>query len=231
MCCPTSDGGAAAVICSEAFVIKHGLQNQAIEIAGISMTTDSIRLFEDRSAIELTGADMTRRAAAAVYAQAGITADQLSVIELHDCFAANELLVYDALGLCKPGRSHDLVDAGDFTHGGKYLINPSGGLESKGHPLGATGLGMIFYLVNQLRGIAGPMQRPDVVPGARAETSYAMAHNLGLGGACVVSILKRPDFYKKGGVDGRTRLGYEYGYEVRRPQFLSYLFSFFFFFG
>lgn len=132
MCCPTSDGGAAAIIASEDFVIKHGLQNQAIEIAALSLTTDSPRLFEDRSAIELTGADMTRKASAAAYKAAGIGPEDLSVIELHDCFAANELLTYDALGLTAPGRAHDLVDSKDNTYGGKYLINPSGGLESKG---------------------------------------------------------------------------------------------------
>ncbi|KAM0746610.1 thiolase-like protein [Meredithblackwellia eburnea MCA 4105] len=218
MCCPTSDGAAATIIASEAFVKKHGLENQAIEIAGQSLTTDSPRLFDDRSAVELTGADMTRRAAKEAYEQAGITADQLSVIELHDCFAANELLVYPALGLCEPDKAGEMVDRGDNTYGGKYVINPSGGLESKGHPLGATGLGMAFYLVHQLRGWAGPLQAEEAKPGVAEEKgkeAYALAHNLGLGGACVVTILKRPSFYKAGGQDGRTRLGYNHAVECR----------------
>lgn len=219
MCCPTSDGGAAVIIASEEFVKSHGLENQAIEIAAMTLTTDSPRLFEDRSAIELTGADMTRIGAQAAYKAAGIGPMDLSVIELHDCFAANELLTYDALGLTAPGRAHDLVINGDNTYGGKFLINPSGGLESKGHPLGATGLGMAFYLANQLRGWAGEgMQMPEVVPGvaeAKGKTAYALAHNLGLGGACVVTIFKRPSFWKAGGVDGRARLGYNHACEAR----------------
>lgn len=218
MCCPTSDGAACAIIASEDFVIKHGLQNQAIEIVGQAVATDSVRLFDDRSAIELTGADMTRVSAKAAYKEAGITAADIRVIELHDCFAANELLTYDALGLTAPGRAHDLVDGKDFTYGGKYVINPSGGLESKGHPLGATGLGMAFYLVNQLRGWAGPMQDPECLPGvaeSKGKQAYALAHNLGLGGSCVVTILKRPAFFKAGGADGRSRVGYNPGEECR----------------
>lgn len=128
--------------------------------------------------------------------------------------AANELLVYDALGLTEPGKAHSLVRSKDNTFGGRYVINPSGGLESKGHPLGATGLGMAFYLVNQLRGWAGKMQMEDAAPGFKekeGKEAYALAHNLGLGGSCVVTILKRPSFYKPGGKDGRDRLGYNHG--------------------
>lgn len=128
--------------------------------------------------------------------------------------AANELLVYDALGLTEPGKAHSLVRSKNNTFGGRYVINPSGGLESKGHPLGATGLGMAFYLVNQLRGWAGAMQMEDAAPGFKAKEgkeAYALAHNLGLGGSCVVTILKRPSFFKPGGKDGRDRLGYNHG--------------------
>ncbi|KAK4057875.1 hypothetical protein OIO90_001094 [Microbotryomycetes sp. JL221] len=217
-CCPTSDGAACAIIASEDFVKKHNLQNQAIEIVGQSMTTDSPRLFNDRSAIELTGADMTRKAAQAAYKQAGISPADLSVIELHDCFAANELLVYDALGLTEPGKAHELVRGNNNTYGGKYVINPSGGLESKGHPLGATGLGMVFYLTMQLRGWAGPMQMEDAKPGVKekqGKQAYALAHNLGLGGSCVVTVLKRPEFFKQGGQDGRARVGYNHGCECK----------------
>ncbi|KAM0755902.1 thiolase-like protein [Meredithblackwellia eburnea MCA 4105] len=218
MCSPTSDGAAAAVIASEAFVKKHGLENQAIEIVAQAMSTDSPRLFDDRSRIELTGADMTRTAARDAYQQAGITPKDVSVIELHDCFAANELLLYDSLGLCAPGEAHKLVEAKDNTYGGQWVINPSGGLESKGHPLGATGLGVAFYLVTQLRGWAGPMQAEKAKPGVaekEGKVAYALGHNLGLGGSCVVTILRRPEFYEAGGQDGRSRLGYEFGHEVR----------------
>jgi len=211
MCCPTSNGGAAAVLASEAFVKKHSLQNQAIEILSQAVTTDDTMLYDKRSQIELTGSNMSRRAAQQAFKEASLTPSDISVIELHDCFAPNELLVYDALGLCKPGEASKIVDAKDNTYGGKWVINPSGGLLSKGHPLGATGLGMLFYLVCQLRGIAGPLQVDKVKPDS-GKAAYCLAHNLGLGGSCSVSILGRPDFYKPGGKDGRSRLGYEYGF-------------------
>lgn len=127
------------------------------------------------------------------------------------------MLVYDALGLSEPGKAHELARNGDNTYGGKFVVNPSGGLESKGHPLGATGLGMAFYLVNQLRGWAGPMQAEQAAPAYEKKSgkpAYALAHNLGLGGSCVVTVLKRPDFYREGGEDGRARLGYNHGCEV-----------------
>ncbi|KPV77423.1 uncharacterized protein RHOBADRAFT_51278 [Rhodotorula graminis WP1] len=220
MCCPTSDGSACAIVCSEDFVKAHKLENQTIEIAAMAMATDSPRLFEDRSSIELTGADMTRTCAKEVYSKAGITVDQVQVIELHDCFAANELLLYDALGLSKPGKAHELVRNRDNTFGGRFVVNPSGGLLSKGHPLGATGIAAAWFVVQQLRGWAGPMQDPRVVPGVMekdGKTAYGLAHNLGLGGSCVVTLLRRPSFYEseKKGPDGRDRLGYEHGHECR----------------
>ncbi|QRV76794.1 peroxisomal 3-ketoacyl-CoA-thiolase P-44/SCP2 [Ceratobasidium sp. AG-Ba] len=200
------------IIASESFVHAHNLENQAIEIIGQAMHTDSPATFESRSAMEIVGFDMSRRAAKDAFAQAGEgdNRDNVGVVELHDCFAANELLMYDALGLCKPGEAHKLVDAGDITYGGKYVINPSGGLEAKGHPLGATGLGMHFYITTQLRGWAGPMQAPNVT------NKLGLVHNVGLGGAVVVSVLKRPDFWKEGGKDGRDRLGYNHACECKR---------------
>ncbi|WFD32004.1 propanoyl-CoA C-acyltransferase [Malassezia sp. CBS 17886] len=197
-CCPTSDGAACAILCNEEFVMKHNLQNQAIEVAAQVLATDSQNLFNE-SAIELVGADMTRRAAQAAYKDAGVTANDIQAVELHDCFSANELVTYDALGLCKPGEAHKLIDTGDVTYGGKYVVNPSGGLISKGHPLGATGLAQCCELVWQLRGWADNRQIPGV--------KFALAHNVGLGGAVVISIYKKPSFYKEGGDDGRKRLG------------------------
>ncbi|KLT46138.1 putative sterol carrier protein [Cutaneotrichosporon oleaginosum] len=207
MCSPTSDGGAAAVVASEAFVRKHCLQDRAVEIAAVAVASDSSLLYNARSRIELAGADMTRRAARAAFAAAGLTPADIQVMELHDCFAANELISYDALGLCPPGNAHKIVEAGDNTYGGKWVINPSGGLESKGHPLGATGLGMIFSAVLQVRGEAGRLQAPGV--------RNALTHNVGLRGACVVSILQRPSFWKPGST-AATRFGYNVADEVRQ---------------
>ncbi|ORY91059.1 thiolase-like protein [Syncephalastrum racemosum] len=186
-CCPTSDGAGCAIVASEDFVKKHGLMDQAVEICAQVMATDSPRLLTT-DAIEWAGADMTRRAASQAYKDAQITPQDVQVIELHDCFSANELVTYDTLGLVPPGQAHKLIDAGDNTYGGKYVINPSGGLISKGHPLGATGLAQCTELVWQLRGWTGDRQVPNV--------KYALQHNVGLGGAVVVSIYKKANANK-----------------------------------
>ncbi|GCE43207.1 3-ketoacyl-CoA thiolase [Rhodococcus wratislaviensis] len=177
-CSPTSDGSGAVVVVSEKFVDEHDLAGQAVEIVGQSMVTDLPSTFEDRSAISLVGADMTRTAAARVYEQAGIGPDDIDVIELHDCFSTNELLTYESLGLCGEGEGGKLVDNDDTTYGGRWVVNPSGGLISKGHPLGATGLAQCSELTWQLRGTADKRQ----VDGA----AVALQHNIGLGGAVVV---------------------------------------------
>lgn len=182
-CSPTSDGSAAAVLASERFVDEHGLSDQAVEIVGQAMVTDLESTFADRSAITIVGADMTRHAAAKVYEQAGISPDDIDVIELHDCFSVNELLTYEALGLCGEGEGGSLIDAGATTYGGRWVINPSGGLISKGHPLGATGLAQCSELTWQLRGTADKRQ----VAGAATKSGVALQHNIGLGGAVVVT--------------------------------------------
>lgn len=181
-CCPTSDGSAAAVVMSEDLVNELGLHDQAVEIAHITMTTDLPSSFED-SAIRLVGYDMSRKAAQQVYDATGITADDVDVIELHDCFSANELITYEALGLCEEGKAGRLIDDNDVTYGGRWVVNPSGGLISKGHPLGATGLAQCAELNWQLRGLADDRQ----VDGAE----IALQHNLGLGGACVVALYRK----------------------------------------
>lgn len=181
-CSPTSDGSAAAVLCSEEFVKKYNLQDKAIEIAAMTMVTDLPSSFEP-SCIKIIGADMTKAAAKKVYEQAGLGPQDIDVIELHDCFSTNELITYEALGLCEEGRGGELIDAGNVTYGGKWVVNPSGGLISKGHPLGATGLAQCSELNWQLRGMAGARQ----VEGARV----ALQHNLGLGGAAVVTIYRK----------------------------------------
>lgn len=182
MACPPTCGAAAAVLVSESFARKRGLDAR-VSIAAQAMTTDTPDSFEERSMIKLVGAGMARAAADQVYAEAGIGPEDVDVVELHDCFAQNEVLSYEALRLCPEGGAEQFVADGDNTYGGKYVTNPSGGLLSKGHPLGATGLAQCAELVTQLRGHAGVRQ----VEGARV----ALQHNLGLGGACVVTMYQR----------------------------------------
>jgi acetyl-CoA acyltransferase len=177
-CSPTSDGSGAAILASERFVDQHDLAGQAVEIVGQAMVTDMADTF-DGTAAGVVGKHMTRAAADKVYQQAGLTPDDVDVIELHDCFSSNELLTYEALGLCAEGEGAKLVDNDDTTYGGRWVVNPSGGLISKGHPLGATGLAQCSELTWQLRGTADKRQ----VPGAQV----ALQHNIGLGGAVVVT--------------------------------------------
>jgi acetyl-CoA acetyltransferase len=178
-CCPPTCGAAAAVICSEGFAKKHGLNN-AITIKAQAMTTDFTSTLEEHSMRKLIGVDMAKAAATSVYEQAGIGPEDIQVCELHDCFTANELLTYEALGFTPEGTAEKFIWDGDNTYGGKVVTNPSGGLLSKGHPLGATGLAQCAELVWQLRGDAGARQVDGV--------QHALQHNLGLGGACVVTL-------------------------------------------
>jgi acetyl-CoA acetyltransferase len=183
-CSPTSDGSGAAILASEAFVELHGLAGQAVEIVGQAMTTDFTNSF-DGTCKALIGYHMNVEAARRVYDQAGLGPEDFQVIELHDCFSANELLLYEALGLCGEGDAPKLIDAGDTTYGGRWVVNPSGGLISKGHPLGATGLAQCAELTWQLRGTADKRQ----VSGVTA----ALQHNIGLGGAAVVTAYQRAE--------------------------------------
>ncbi|XP_027694044.1 non-specific lipid-transfer protein isoform X2 [Vombatus ursinus] len=139
-CCPTSDGAAAAILANESFVIKHNLQSRAVEIVAQEMVTDFTSTFKDDSMIKVVGFDLSKEAARRCYEKSGLKPKDVSVIELHDCFSANELITYEALGLCAEGKAGELIDRGDNTYGGKWVINPSGGLISKGHPLGATAM-------------------------------------------------------------------------------------------
>lgn len=181
-CCPTSDGSAAVVLANEDFVRKHKLESQAVEIVAMEMTTDPATTFTEKSCIKLVGYDMTKNAAEKVFTQTPYKPTDVDVVELHDCFSINELLTYEALGLCPPGQGGKLVDAGDNTYGGKYVVNPSGGLISKGHPLGATGLAQCAELCWQLRGLAGKRQVP--------KAKLALQQNIGLGGAVVVALYR-----------------------------------------
>ncbi|MDM0070388.1 lipid-transfer protein [Variovorax sp. J31P207] len=182
MACPPTCGAAAAVICSKAFAERHGIQ-RSVRIRAQAMTTDRPATFEARDMREVVGFGMAQAAARQVYEAAGIGPDDLDVVELHDCFAQNELISYEALGLCGLGGAEQFICDGDNSYGGKVVTNPSGGLLSKGHPLGATGLAQCYELTHQLRGTAEQRQ----VEGAR----LALQHNLGLGGACVVTLYER----------------------------------------
>lgn len=179
MACPPTCGAAAAVLVSEGFAARHGLDTR-VRIAAQAMTTDFESTFASHDMMRLVGYDMTAAAARQVYEAAGIGAGDVDVVELHDCFAQNELITYEALGLCAEGGAQQFIADGDNTYGGKVVTNPSGGLLSKGHPLGATGLAQCYELTHQLRGTADARQ----VEGAR----LALQHNLGLGGACVVTL-------------------------------------------
>ena len=182
MACPPTCGAAAAVVCSADFASRHGLDS-AVRIRAQAMTTDKAVSFEAKDMRELVGFGMAKEAARQVYEAAAIGPEDLDVVELHDCFAQNELISYEALGLCGLGGAEQFVCDGDNTYGGKVVTNPSGGLLSKGHPLGATGLAQCTELVQQLRGSAAKRQ----VEGAQ----LALQHNLGLGGACVVTLYER----------------------------------------
>jgi acetyl-CoA acetyltransferase len=182
MACPPTCGAAAAILCSEEFAKRYQL-NMRVSIKAQSMTTDTPKTFESRDMRELVGFSMAKESARQVYEKAALGPDDIDVVEMHDCFAHNELISYEALGLCPEGEAEKFVVDGDNTYGGKFVTNPSGGLLSKGHPLGATGLAQCTELVQQLRGTADKRQVVDA--------RFALQHNLGLGGACVVTLYER----------------------------------------
>jgi acetyl-CoA acetyltransferase len=181
-CCPPTCGAAAAILCSDEFAKKHNI-SKPVYIAAQAMTTDYPSTFEEHSMIKMVGYDMAKACAKKVYEQAGIGPESVQVVELHDCFTANELLTYEAIGLCKEGEAEKFIWDGDNTYGGKFVTNPSGGLLSKGHPLGATGLAQCTELVWHLRGTADARQTPNA--------KVALQHNLGLGGACVMTMYRK----------------------------------------
>jgi sterol carrier protein 2 len=180
-CCPPTCGAAAAVLVSEGYARAHGLRTD-VAITAQAMTTDTPTSF-DGDLMRLVGYDMTAAAARQVYEQAGVDPRDIRVAELHDCFTTNEVISYEALGLTPEGTAEKFIADGDNTYGGRVVTNPSGGLLSKGHPLGATGLAQCAELVWQLRGEAGPRQVEDV--------SVALQHNIGLGGAAVVTLYEK----------------------------------------
>ncbi len=180
-CCPPTCGAGAAILCSDEFAKKHGI-TKPVYIAAQAMTTDYESSFKEDSMMKMVGYDMAKECAKQVYEQAGLGPKDVQVIELHDCFTANEILTYEAIGLCPEGGAEKFIEEGDNTYGGKWVTNPSGGLLSKGHPLGATGLAQCTELVWQLRGTADKRQVPNA--------KVALQHNLGLGGACVMTMYR-----------------------------------------
>jgi len=177
MCCPPTCGAAATIVCSEAFAKRHGISCQ-VKILAQVMATDTELSWQDPS--YAVGKGMTEMAAQSVYEKTGIGPQDIDVIELHDCFTTNEVLTYEALGLCSQGGATQLISDGDNTYGGQFVVGPSGGLMSKGHPIGATGLAQCTELTWHLRNQAGKRQ----VTGAK----IALQHNIGLGGAVVVTM-------------------------------------------
>jgi sterol carrier protein 2 len=180
MCCPPTCGAAATIICSEAFAKKHGIDS-TVAIIGQAMTTDMPDSWDN--AMNLVGAKMTQRAADQLYNATGVNPTDVDVVELHDCFVTNEVITYEGLRLCPEGGAPEFVHNNDNTYGGQVVVNPSGGLMSKGHPVGATGLAQCFELTQQLRGNAGARQVNNA--------NIALQHNLGLGGAAVVTMYQR----------------------------------------
>jgi acetyl-CoA acetyltransferase len=183
-CCPSTCGAAAAVLCSAAFARRHGLDAR-VRIAAQAMTGDGPSSFDPHERRQSVGADLARAAAAQVYAAAGVGPEDIDLVELHDCCTASELISYEALGLTPEGTAERFILDGDNTYGGRVVTNPSGGLLAKGHPPGATGLAQCVELTWQLRGQAEQRQ----VEGAR----LALQHNLGLGGACTVTLYEKVD--------------------------------------
>ncbi|MBJ8340201.1 lipid-transfer protein [Antrihabitans sp. YC3-6] len=180
-CCPPTCGAAAAILCSEQFAAAHGLDDSVL-IKAQAMTTDFPSTFSG-DMLRVVGYDMAKAAADQVYEAAGVGPEDIRVVELHDCFTTNELLTYEGLGLTPEGTAEKFIADGNNTYGGQVVTNPSGGLLSKGHPLGATGLAQCAELVWQLRGQAQGRQVEGV--------NLALQHNIGLGGAAVVTLYEK----------------------------------------
>jgi acetyl-CoA acetyltransferase len=181
MCSVNVDGSAAAVLMSESEVKKRGLTSQAVKVRASVLTTDP---WTDRDEVMPDVNTCTRNAAKEAYERAGIGPEDLDLVELHDCFATAEVLHYENLGLCGDGEAPKLIDEKSTWLGGKIPVNVSGGLLSKGHPIGATGVANVFEICTHLRGNAGKRQ----VEGAR----LGLAHVIGLGTCCGIHVLEAP---------------------------------------
>jgi acetyl-CoA acetyltransferase len=181
MCSANVDGSAAAVLMSEKKVKELGLVGQAVKIRASVLTTDP---WTDRDEVMPDVSTCTRTAAAQAYEMAGVGAEDLDLVELHDCFATAEVLHYENLGLCADGEAGKMIDEKTTWLGGRIPVNLSGGLLSKGHPIGATGIANVYEVATHLRGNAGKRQ----AEGAR----IGLAHVIGLGTCCGIHILEGP---------------------------------------
>ena len=180
MCSVNVDGSAAAVLCSEAKAKQLGLMKRAVRVKASVMTSDP---WQERDLVMPDVNTCTRLAAKKAYETAGVGPEDIDLVELHDCFATAELLHYENLSLCKDGEAGRMIDSGATSIGGKIPVNLSGGLLSKGHPLGATGIANIYEISTHLRGEAGKRQ----VPNAR----LGLTHVIGLGSACAIHVLEK----------------------------------------
>ena len=179
MCSVNVDGAAAAVLVSGKKARELGMA-RAVRIKASILTSDP---YSDRDLVMPDVNAVTRRAAKEAYEMAGVGPEDIGLVELHDCFATAEILHYENLGLCKDGEAGRMIDDGEVALGGRIPVNVSGGLLSKGHPLGATGIANIYEVSTHLRGEADKRQ----VEGAR----FGMTHVIGLGSACGIHILEK----------------------------------------
>jgi acetyl-CoA acetyltransferase len=179
MCSVNVDGAAAAVLASEKKARELGM-DRAVRIRSSILTSDP---YTERDLVMPDVNTCTREAAKQAYEMAGVGPDDIDLVELHDCFATAEILHYENLGLCGDGEAGKLIDEGDVWHGGRCPVNVSGGLLSKGHPLGATGVANVYEVSTHLRGEAGDRQ----VEGAR----LGLTHVIGLGSACAIHVLEK----------------------------------------
>ena len=180
MCSVNVDGSAAAILCSEQKGRALGLMGRAARVRASALSSDP---WSEHNLSMTDFNAVTRLARHEAYAQAGLGAEDINLVELHDCFATAELVHYENLGLCEDGEAGRLIDEGVTALGGRIPVNVSGGLLSKGHPLGATGIANVFEIVTQLRGEAGRRQVPDARIG--------LTHVVGRGSACAIHILER----------------------------------------
>jgi acetyl-CoA acetyltransferase len=180
MCSVNVDGAASAVLCSERKLKELGLGKRAVRVRASAMASDP---WQERDLVMPDVNTCTRLAAQKAYEMAGCGPQDINLVELHDCFATAEILHYENLGLCKDGEAGRMIDTGEVALGGRVPVNVSGGLLSKGHPLGATGIANIYEVCTHLRGEAGQRQ----VPNAR----FGMTHVIGLGSACAIHILEK----------------------------------------
>jgi acetyl-CoA acetyltransferase len=184
MCSVNVDGSAAAVLASERMVKRLGLMDRAVRIRASEMSSNP---FQERQAAMPDFSGATRLAAANAYEKAGVGPEDLSLVELHDCFATAEIVHYENLGLCADGEAGKLIDEGQTQLGGRIPVNVSGGLLSKGHPLGATGIANVYEVATHLRGEAGQRQ----VAGARLGLTHVVGGGPGMGTACAIHILEK----------------------------------------